>query len=166
MAGDHLFLSSADRDWALAEWLALRLTAEGYRIWSRRFPLLGGERYPRNPERAITVDTFRLLALLSRASLSSPDAIRSLEQAIGIGRERQVEFLILLEAEDWAAGDMPPLLHDLARIPFSRSWGAGLAELLAKLRAIEAPRPLLDGARIAREAREYMIARRSWHTVL
>jgi hypothetical protein len=166
MAGDHLFLSSAPPDWALAEWLALRLTTEGYRVWCRRFPLIGGERYPRDPNEAIARETFRLIALVSRASSSHAGAIRELELGLRIGRERKEEFVISLAADDLSPGDVPPALRDLALASFSRSWAAGMAELLAVLRAIAAPCPLLEGERIAREARAFMTARRSWHTVL
>jgi hypothetical protein len=40
---DHLFVSYAWEDGALAEWLTLKLTAEGYRVWCDRFKILGGE---------------------------------------------------------------------------------------------------------------------------
>lgn len=165
-ACDHLFISSVLLDWALAEWLTLRLTAEGYRVWCRRFPLIGGERYPRDAEEAIASDTFRLIALVSRVSQSDTGATRELELGRGIGRERDIEFLIPLAVDDLAPGDQPASLRDLVLIPFSRSWGAGMTELLAKLRSIGVPRPLSEGERVAREAREFMISRRSWHTVL
>ena len=43
---EHLFISYAWEDGALAEWLTLKLTAEGYRVWCDRFKILGGERWP------------------------------------------------------------------------------------------------------------------------
>ena len=44
---DHLFISYASEDGDLAEWLALRLASEGYRVWCDRTQLLGGESYPK-----------------------------------------------------------------------------------------------------------------------
>ena len=50
---DYLFVSYANEDAGLAEWLTLKLTAAGYRVWCDRVKLLGGESYPRNIDAAI-----------------------------------------------------------------------------------------------------------------
>ncbi len=60
--GDHLFISYATEDGELAEWLTLRLTTEGYKAWCDRVKLLGGESYPRDIDKAIKTQTFRMLA--------------------------------------------------------------------------------------------------------
>ncbi len=44
---DHLFISYVTEDAALAEWLTLKLTPAGYRVWCDRVKLLGGESCPR-----------------------------------------------------------------------------------------------------------------------
>jgi hypothetical protein len=67
-ARDHLFISYASEDGDFAEWLSVRLTAEGYKLWCDRTHLLGGESYPNDIDHAIKERTFRLLALLSHAS--------------------------------------------------------------------------------------------------
>jgi hypothetical protein len=72
---DHLFISYAGDDGQLAEWLTLKLTREGYAVWCNRVKLLGGESYPRDIDDAIKNRTFRLIALLSRASLSKPNPL-------------------------------------------------------------------------------------------
>jgi hypothetical protein len=46
LARDHLFISYATEDGAFAEWLTLKLTALGYKVWCDRFKLFGGESYP------------------------------------------------------------------------------------------------------------------------
>jgi len=66
---DHLFISYATEDVVLAEWLTRKLTTLGYRVWCDRFELLGGERFPRDIDRAIKEDTFRVIALLSKTSI-------------------------------------------------------------------------------------------------
>jgi len=73
---DHLFISYATEDSDLAEWLAVRLAAEGYKVWCDRTHLLGGESYPNDIDHAIKEHTFRLLALLSRASLRKPQCCK------------------------------------------------------------------------------------------
>ena len=40
---DHIFISYAWEDAALAEWLARKLMALGYAVWIDRFKLLGGD---------------------------------------------------------------------------------------------------------------------------
>ncbi|MGD0856653.1 MAG: toll/interleukin-1 receptor domain-containing protein, partial [Dehalococcoidia bacterium] len=67
---DHLFISYATEDGELAEWLTLRLTAAGYKVWCDRVKLLGGESYPRDIDKAIKTQTFRMLALISKSSLT------------------------------------------------------------------------------------------------
>jgi len=66
---EHLFISYATEDWPLAEWLTLRLTSEGYKVWCDRFKLLGGESYPRDIDKAIANSTFRFIGLLSKNSI-------------------------------------------------------------------------------------------------
>jgi len=51
--GDHLFISYATEDAGFAEWLSVRLAAEGYKVWCDRTNLLGGESYPKDIDRAI-----------------------------------------------------------------------------------------------------------------
>src|SRR5438552_10739674 len=70
---EHLLVNYATEDWALAEWLTRKLTAEGYRVWCDRFELLGGEPYPADIDDAITRRTFRLVALMSRSSVNKPN---------------------------------------------------------------------------------------------
>src|SRR5713226_3217000 len=95
----HLFISYAREDWPFVEWLALRLTAEGYKVWCDRFKLLGGESYPRDIDRAIKERTFRLLALLSRSSLNKPNPLKERTLALNLARERREDFLIPLNVD-------------------------------------------------------------------
>lgn len=163
---DHLFVSYASEDWALAEWLTLRLTEEGYRVWCSSFRVIGGEPYPRNIGHAIRHDTFRLLALLSRASLSDPIAIKERSLALELAGGRNIEFLIGLAVNDLKLMEHNWATRDLAFIPFHERWETGFNQLLMKLILIEAPRPLTNGKQIALEVRQFMALRRSWPTVL
>ena len=163
---DHLFLSHAPQDWALAEWLTLRLTTEGYRVWCSRFPLLGGERYPRDIGAAVTERAFCVLALVSRASRSAPNTREEQALALDVGRTRHTNFLIALAVDEESAAVGPPALPGAPLIPFHERWETGFTQLHAALRSVEAPRPLTNGADVALQAREFLASRRSWHTVL
>ena len=68
---DHLFISYAIEQAALAEWLTLKLTAEGYAAWCDRVKLLDGESYPKAIDKAIKERSFRLIGILSPESLGS-----------------------------------------------------------------------------------------------
>ena len=149
---DHLFISYAYEEEALAEWLALRLTSEGYKVWIDRFELLGGESYPADIDQAIKRRTFRMIALLSRSSLAKPNPIKERTLALNIQRARGEEFLITLNVDDIRPDEMDWMTSDITFIPFFSSWAAGLAQLLKKLARLDAPRQVTDGKHIAANA--------------
>ena len=149
---DHLFISYAYEDEALAEWLALRLTSEGYKVWIDRFELLGGESYPADIDHAIKCRTFRMIALLSRSSLVKPNPVKERTLALNIQRQRQGEFLITLNVDNLRPDEMDWMTSDITFIPFFESWAAGLAQLLKKLARLDAPKQVVDGRQIAANA--------------
>ena len=140
--GSHLFISYASEDGDHAEWLTLKLIAEGYEVWCDRVKLLGGESYPRDIDDAIKRRTFRLLHLLSRSSQDKPNPAKERTLALNIGRERHIDFLIPLNVDGLRAVELNWMTSDLTFIPFDESWAVGFAALLKKLRAINAPRPV------------------------
>jgi hypothetical protein len=142
--GEHLFISYAWEDGALAEWLSLKLTALGYRVWCDRFKLLGGESYPRDIDAAIKDSTFRLLALLSKSSLAKPNPVKERTLALHIGNERKIDFLIPLNVDGLRPTELDWMTSDLTFIPF-QSWSEGLSQLLKKLAQIGTPKPLTEG---------------------
>ena len=146
---EHLFISYATEDVALAEWLTLKLTSFGYRAWCDRFELLGGERFPRDIDKAIKEKTFRLLAILSKASLEKENPTKERTLALNISKERKIDFLIPLKAEPLSATDLNWTVSDITYIPFHESWASGLAQLLKKLEKIDAPRNLANGGQVA-----------------
>ncbi len=147
--GEHLFISYATEDAPLADWLTLKLTAAGYKVWCDRFQLLGGERFPRDIDRAIKNDTFRLLALISKVSLEKENPTKERTLALSIGKERKVDFLIPLKVEPLSATDLNWMISDITYIPFDQGWAPGLAQLFKKLDSIKAPKPLSNGSNIA-----------------
>jgi len=147
---DHIFISYATEDWPLAEWLARRLTAEGYRVWCDRFKLLGGESYPEDIDKSLEQDTFRVLALLSHASLHKDNPRRERTKALNLAKPLGIpDFLIPLNVDGLGPAELPWMTSDITFIPFDTGWARGLTQLLTKLISIKAPRPLIDGAQIA-----------------
>ena len=142
---DHLFVSYASEDYELAEWLTLKLTAEGYKVWCDKIKLLGGESYPRDIDIAIKERTFRLLALLSQHSIRKPNPLKERTLALNISRERAIDFLIPLNVDGLSPTRLDWMTSDLTFIPFHESWASGFAQLLEKLDSIGAPRQGLNG---------------------
>lgn len=149
---DHLFISYASEDEAFAKWLALRLTAEGYKVWIFCFKLLGGERFPEDITRAIKERTFRMLGLLSEHSLHKEDPSGERTMAINLGRERNESFLIPINVDGCSPTDLDFRTIEFNFIQFSDSWADGLAQLLEKLEEIEAPKDAANGRVIAASA--------------
>lgn len=142
---EHLFISYATEDHALADWLALKLTSEGYKVWYDRIKLLGGESYPRDITSAIKNRTFRLLFLLSRSSINKENPLKELTLATNISRESTIDFVIPLKVDDLKPSELNFLTSDIVYIPFNSGWYDGLALLLDKLEKIEAPRNIETG---------------------
>jgi TIR domain-containing protein len=146
---EHLFVSHAKEDAAIARWLTLKLTAEGYRVWCDEFRLLGGEPYPKDIDIAIKEKTFRMLALLSQHSIDKPNPRKERTLAFEISRKRQIpDFLIPLKLDpaelDWMSSD-------ITYISFQEGWAAGLRQLLKKLSQIATPKSLTNGKVVAAE---------------
>ena len=85
-----LFISYATEDSVLADWLALKLASEGYKVWYDRLKLLGGESYPRDITEAIRERTFRVIALFSRNSISKPNPVKERALALNLAKERKI----------------------------------------------------------------------------
>jgi hypothetical protein len=137
---NHLFISYASEDWVFADWLALKLASEGYRVWYDRLKLLGGESYPHDITEAIKDQTFRVIALLSRISISKPNPVKERTLALNIAKERKVDFLIPLNVDGLKSTELDFLTSDLVYIPFSKSWYDGFFALLRKLNQISTPK--------------------------
>lgn len=62
---DQLFISYASEDLPFVRWLALKLSASGYRVWWDRESLLAGEQFPPAIDHVLKSLAFRVLAVLS-----------------------------------------------------------------------------------------------------
>ena len=124
-ARDHLFISYAVEDAALADWLARRLASLGYAVWYDRFKLLGGEPWPQDIEDAIDQRTFRMLAPISHASKDkrNPTGERKKGEAVG-QRLKLADFVIPLNV-NLATSDVPWDLMGTQYIDFAHSWAKG-----------------------------------------
>lgn len=148
---DHLFISYASEDWIFADWLALKLASEGYKVWYDRIKLLGGESYPRDITAAIKNQTFRVLALLSRNSIEKPNPVKERTLALNIAKERKIDFLIPINVDGLKATELDFMTSDLTFVPFEKGWFEGICALLKKLQQIHTPRNQSRGQQIISE---------------
>lgn len=146
---EHLFISYATEDSVFAEWLSLRLTSEGYKVWCDRFKLLGGESYPKDIDEAIKQKTFRVLGLLSYNSIKKDNPVKERTLALSIGKERGIGFLIPLNIDGLSSTELDWMTNDLTYIPFYKGWASGYSKLLKKLESINAPKDVRNGKEIA-----------------
>ena len=135
----HLFISYAVEDGLFVDWLCLRLLKEGYEVWCDRLKLLGGESYPNDIDEAISQNTFRFIAVLSKSSIKKPNPLKERTAALAIARERKEDFLIPLNLDGLAASELGWMQSDLTYIPFS-NWKEGLTQLLKNLETADAPK--------------------------
>ncbi len=145
---DYLLISYAPEDFVLAEWLARKLTAEGYLTWCERFKVLGGESYPDDVDDAIQRRVSRVIALYSQVSLSNPDITR--QRAIALGISKQIpNFVIPLRIEHIPGEKLDQATRQLIFVPFETNWAEGLKLLLSKFETIGCPRLLPNGKGVA-----------------
>ena len=150
---DHIFISYATEQSELCDWLARRLASEGYAVWYDRLKLFGGEDWPGDIDEAIELRTFRMLALLSRASMRKPNPKGEWLKGRAIGNRLSItDFLIPLNTEGLRPDEITWNLQTTNYIPFAPSWAEGLAALLRKLRSFNAPRVLHNGPQLAVES--------------
>lgn len=146
---DHLLISYTPDDRVFADWLARKLTAEGYRVWCEHLSLLGGESYPTDVDDALRHKTFRVIALYSVASLQNLEILRQRALALSIADEREIDFVIPIQTDDLDIRMLDRKTQSLTFIPFYSSWASGFQQLLKKLDSINCPKPLADGKNLA-----------------
>lgn len=144
----HLFISYATEDAPLAEWLTLRLTSEGYLVWCDRFKLLGGESYPRNIDKAIKEETFRVLAILSKNSVNKEFPTKERTLALSIGKKSGIDFMIPINKDGILPHELDWMSSDITFIPFYENWLIGFKKLLKKLESINAPKERTNGRNV------------------
>ena len=149
---EHIFLSAASTDTVFANWLTQKLTAAGYRVWWEGIRLLGGESYPDDVDTAIREQAYRVIGVYSQASLADPEVMRQRNLALSIARERKNDFLIPLNVDGIEPRQLDRVTAGLTFIPFQTNWATGLKQLLQKLEAIGAPKPVVTGKTIAASA--------------
>jgi len=145
---DHILIHYVNSDLALAEWLARKLTSEGYLVWCEHLRSLGGERYPEDIDGAIDKRISCLISLYSRASLTDPNVVRQRAIAMNISKQSR-NFFIPLRIDSLPIEEMDQLTCQLVFLSFENDWAEGLRLLLEKITVAGCPKILANGNGIA-----------------
>ena len=134
---DLIFISYAYEDEVFAKWLARKLAYYGYGVWFDQMKILGGESWVEEVEVAITECSIRVVAILSKSSITKANPRKERTKALDVGRSLDIsDFLLTLNLDgtkpDWT-------ISDISYISFKESWAQGLRRVLKKLQSINAP---------------------------
>ena len=136
-----VFLSHANpEDNRFISWLAARLYAVGYEIWSDLTHLHGGERHWDDIETTIRHHAAIVVVVLSRSSYNKPGVLDEIGLAAKVGRQlKRRIFLLPIIIDDLSYDDIPIQLTNINAVGFTNGWTAGLSQLLRALRANNIP---------------------------
>lgn len=145
----QILISYAPEDFVLAEWLAQRLTAEGYSVWCENLKSLSEESFPDDIEQAIREQISCLVVLCSRSSVLNPDLVLQRSLGFSIEKQRKRKFLVLIDVDKIDRQKLDQKTRASQFVAFSSNWAEGLSSLLEQLISMNCPRILLDGPRVA-----------------
>lgn len=144
----HLLIISAHADLVLAEWLARKLTADGYAVWYESIKSIGDDRYPEDISKAIKTETFRAITVYSRSFFESMEAIGLRALALDVGKDAEIDFIIPLSADP--SEQINTASKDgIVPIQFGRNWAKGLRDLKETLSVLNCPKPRFDGRTVS-----------------
>jgi hypothetical protein len=137
-----VFISHATpHDNEVTLWLATRLAAAGYEVWSDLTKLIGGEFFWRDIEDAIRNHAAKFISLVSRAAVIKSGFLDELSIAIAEERRGNLgDFVIPCRVDDFDFAKLPAQMHRKNVIDFSGGWHLGLAKLLEKFALDNVPR--------------------------
>ena len=135
-----IFISHATpEDNDFVRWLGAKLELAGYRVWHDLARLKGGDYFWDKVEAAIRTESFRLVAVLSRVSISKQGTKD--EWSVAAAVERNVPgFVIPIRVDDLPFSDTPITLHRKNIVNFADGWHHGLVALIDTLVEADAPK--------------------------
>lgn len=140
----NLLILSAPEDYIFAGWLARKLTADGYSIWSEAIRSSDKIPYPEDINKAIKTETFRVITVHSKSFFQSTDAVGLRALALDVGKEAKIDFEIpvSIDPQEHITSSSG---NNISPIQFGRSWAKGLGDLKETLVNLDCPRPRFDG---------------------
>jgi TIR domain len=126
---EALFISHGNpEDNAFGRWLGAKLAAMGYEVWADVMRLHGGSDWSRELEEALRKRAVKMLLVCTPAGLDKQGVRNEIEIASQLAIDlKDREFIIPLRLERYEA---PFRIAQTQYVDFSRSWAAGLTELV------------------------------------
>jgi hypothetical protein len=122
-------------------WLASRLRAAGYLVWSDLTQLFGGEIFWNDIEDAIRNHAAKVVVVLSQAAQQKDGVLDEINLAVSIERTHKLErFVVPVRIDDLPFGHVKSNLARKNIIDFQSNWADGLAKLLKVLERDVLPR--------------------------
>jgi hypothetical protein len=144
-----IFLSHANpEDNEFVLWLASRLTAMGYLVWSDVTQLFGAEKFWRDIEDAIRNRSAKVIVVLSRVSQTKDGVLNEIHTALAVEKKTGSDgFVIPIRIDNLPSTDITSVLIQKGYIDFYRNWADGIGKLLALLDKGNVPRGQSQNAR-------------------
>lgn len=137
-----IFISHANpEDNQFTLWLASRLTALGYLVWSDVTQLFGAERFWHDIEDAIRNHAVKVIVVLSQISQSKEGVLNEIHTALAVEKKNSFpRFVIPARIDNLPPTDIISVLIQKGYIDFYQKWAGGLANLLTLLEKDNIPR--------------------------
>jgi TIR domain len=135
-----IFISHATpEDNGFIRWLGARLELAGFSVWHDLGRLKGGDYFWDKIEKAIREESFKFLAVVSKASVNKP-GVKD-EWALAQTIEKSLPgFVIPVRLDDYNFSQLPIGIHRKNVVDFASGWHKGLAQLIDTLVDANAPK--------------------------
>jgi TIR domain len=135
-----IFISHATpEDNGFIRWLGARLELAGFSVWHDLGRLKGGDYFWDKIEKAIREESFKFLAVVSKASVNKP-GVKD-EWALAQTIEKSLPgFVIPVRLDDYDFSQLPIGIHRKNVVDFASGWHKGLAQLIDTLIDANAPK--------------------------
>lgn len=144
----HVFISYGLSEQPLVDWLARKLTAEGYSVWCEHGKNLGQEPYPSDIDQALRSRVAAFIAVFSAETLTDPEAVRHRAIAFDVERHRKVDLVVPLIV-GIGKDQLDRHSASLKLISFDRAWLPGLEKVIERLTQMNCPKPIINGKELA-----------------
>lgn len=136
-----VFISHANpEDNAFTLWLASRLTAAGYLVWSDVTKLFGAELFWEDIEDAIRNHASKVIVVLSNTAQQKAGVLDEIAVAVSVERTQNIErFVVPIRIDDLPYSDVKPNLTRKNIIDFHKKWAEGFYKLVKVLERDNVP---------------------------
>jgi hypothetical protein len=126
-----IFISHANpEDNEFTLWLASRLSAQGYLVWSDLTKLFGAEVFWDDIEDAIRNHAAKVIVVLSRIAQEKDGVLDEINLAVSVERKQRLErFVVPVRIDDLPFSDVKPNLARKNIIDFKNNWAEGFGKL-------------------------------------